>query len=107
MLIDMCCVLGRHTAQNMCAAISDTLNSFKVKEKVFAVTADRASAQQKTVKLLNGGEVTSVWCAAHRIHLAVRDAFKVSLFLGLSALLFFLRPKSCLVFRPKKVLLRF
>jgi hypothetical protein len=75
-LLAMAPVTGRHTAENITKWLSGIFSDFSITKKIWACTADGASAQQKAVSDVAPAQMYTLWCACHRLHLVIMDAMK-------------------------------
>ena len=70
----------RHTAENVSSHLLKVLEKYSATAKLTGIVADGASSQRRALQLTVGEShnkrVWGLWCAAHRTHLAVLDAFK-------------------------------
>jgi hypothetical protein len=58
-----------HTAENIRDALLSVFEHWKIRPKVFAATTDNGSNVLKAIRLM--GDVQSISCAAHTLHLSV------------------------------------
>ena len=58
-----------HTAENIRDALFSVFEHWKIRPKIFATTTDNSSNILKAIRLM--GDVQSVSCAAHTLHLSV------------------------------------
>jgi hypothetical protein len=75
-LLALAPVTGRHTAENITKWLSGIFSDFGITKKIWACTADGASAQQKAVSDVAPAQMYTLWCACHRLHLVIMDALK-------------------------------